>query len=560
MKKILNIITLFILISNNFFAQEDKTVELTTTGTGKTKEIAIHIALRSAIEQAFGVFISSKTEVLNDELLTDQIISVSNGNIQQYDIISEMPIDDNTSFAVTVKSKVSISKLTSFIESKGIEVEFKGAVFAMNIKQQKLNEESELKAIKEMAAILKNIADRSFDFEVAANGEPTSRGKDDWNIPLIIKIKLNKNFENYKSYFQKTLSALTMTEAEANNYISLKKPIYSIMLRNSKKPFDTILTNNFKNQLEAYYSNPLNHIRVIRNPYYKENKIAYNEYIKSFGKVLEGKTEAEKNKFITELNQALNNGTYPFKNSKPVFFNQDEFKKINMGFNFIFRSYKRENYFGDSNRVTIISESLYDKCYLRNENSIIEIQKSVFDLTNSQENFILEDGISNRSKASLVCKAYYLQNNFCPVFINSQRDGWSLDTNSNYYSLITGEKYNKRSDFYSYSYYPSRTLYNYIEVIKKFGCYGDRISFKNERRKGFDIRYHFEENYIKFNFLFPAVEMNLNDLTEKSDLNFVLQFNCLTDKNNVVSTIEFKDVKSLNDINKLKGYKIYPKK
>ena len=524
MKKILNIITLFILISNNFFAQEDKTVELTTTGTGKTKEIAIHIALRSAIEQAFGVFISSKTEVLNDELLTDQIISVSNGNIQHYDIISEMPIDNNTSFAVTVKSKVSISKLTSFIESKGIEVEFKGAVFAMNIKQQKLNEESELKAIKEMAVILKKIADRSFDFEVAAAGEPTLESKDDWNIPLIIKIKLNKNFENYKSYFQKTLSALTMTEAEANNYINLKKPIFSIMLRNSKKPFDTILTNNFKDQLEAYYSNPLNHIRVIRNPDYKENKIAYNE---------------------------------PFKNSKPVFFNQDEFKKINMGFNFIFRSYKRENYFGDSNRVTIISESLYDKCYLRNKNSIIEIQKSVFDLTNSQENFILEDGISNRSKASLVCKAYYLQNNFCPVIINSQRAGWSLDTNSNYYSLITGEKYNERSDFYSYSYYTDNSLYK--EVIKKFGC-GDRISFKHVRRKGFDIRYHFEENYIKFNFLFPAVEMNLNDLTEKSDLNFVLQFNCLTDKNNVVSTVEFKDVKSLNDINKLKGYKIYPKK
>ena len=51
--------------------------------------------------------------------------------------------------------------------------------------------------------------------------------------------------------------------------------------------------------------------------------------------------------------------------------------------------------------------------------------------------------------------------------------------------------------------------------------------------------------------------MNLNDLTEKSDLNFVLQFNCLTDKNNVVSTIEFKDVKSLNDINKLKKMKDY---
>lgn len=101
MKKTCKTVILFSLMQMNLsiFAQEEKTVEFTTTGTGKTKDIVIHTALRSAIEQAFGVFNSSKTEVLNDELLTDQIISVSNGNIQQYDIISEIPIDDNTSFA-----------------------------------------------------------------------------------------------------------------------------------------------------------------------------------------------------------------------------------------------------------------------------------------------------------------------------------------------------------------------------------------------------------------------------------------------------------------------------
>ena len=39
---------------------------LTTTGSGPSKEIAVQQSLRSAIEQAFGAFISAKTEILVD--------------------------------------------------------------------------------------------------------------------------------------------------------------------------------------------------------------------------------------------------------------------------------------------------------------------------------------------------------------------------------------------------------------------------------------------------------------------------------------------------------------
>jgi hypothetical protein len=63
MKKYILIIWI-LFFSINIYSQEDKTVELTTTGIGKSKDIAIQNALRSAIEQAFGVFISSKTELL----------------------------------------------------------------------------------------------------------------------------------------------------------------------------------------------------------------------------------------------------------------------------------------------------------------------------------------------------------------------------------------------------------------------------------------------------------------------------------------------------------------
>ena len=69
-------------------------------------------ALRSAIEQAFGTFISSKTEILNDNLVKDEVVSVANGNIQKFDVVSQVEIPNN-GFAITLNVIVSINKLTS---------------------------------------------------------------------------------------------------------------------------------------------------------------------------------------------------------------------------------------------------------------------------------------------------------------------------------------------------------------------------------------------------------------------------------------------------------------
>ena len=73
-------------------SSSNKTTTLVVTGQGKTKDEAQQNALRSAIEQAFGTFISSKTELLNDELVSDEIVSLSNGNIQKFEILSELQI------------------------------------------------------------------------------------------------------------------------------------------------------------------------------------------------------------------------------------------------------------------------------------------------------------------------------------------------------------------------------------------------------------------------------------------------------------------------------------
>jgi hypothetical protein len=550
MKKLFKTITLLYLISisNNFSAQEDKVVELTTTGTGKTKDVAVHTALRSAIEQAFGVFISSKTEVLNDELLTDQIISVSNGNIQHYDIISEMPIDDNTNYVVTVKSKVSISKLTSFIDSKGIEVEFKGAVFAMNIKQQKLNEESELKAIKEMAAILKNIADRSFDFEVAADGEPTlcktnlntQSQNEKWDIPLTIKIKLNQNFENYKNYFQKTLSALTMTEAEAKNYIELKKPIYSVMLRNQIKIIDTLLINPKRN-LEAtvnnYLINPQNLLEIIGNKYKEPfyiNKLRHSKLSEAL------KLNSKPEKTLGYLLQMFNDN--------------------------------------DSIKIKVISDTpLYHVYYLRNENSSIELQKLVFYFAFAIQNFILDDGVNKIDFTNIFTssKVYDHYVRKTEDEINGYNgDNWSdifkitlfTDRNNNIYSssflsrdvfkspLKNINPYNEKgfNDTYGGNILSPKLNNLYIKYIS-------HTIDLNDLNKSKDFLYSGSLFHPSFPGLF-TLQYNCNDIILNSSRNIVLQFNDLCSKDKIVAVINITDEKSIDELNKLKGYKIYPNK
>jgi hypothetical protein len=167
------LITSLIVISTQMvYAQEDKTITLVVSGQGKTQDEAKQIALRSAIEQAFGAFISSKTEILNDNLVKDEIVSVTNGNIQKYEVISDVQIPDG-GYATTLKATVSVSKLTSFCESKGVAVEFKGRLFAFNINQQILNEKNEIKAIDDLCKVAKTLSDISFDYSIKAS-EPTS--------------------------------------------------------------------------------------------------------------------------------------------------------------------------------------------------------------------------------------------------------------------------------------------------------------------------------------------------------------------------------------------------
>ena len=241
------ILMLAVALSINAFAQDaDKTVTLVVSGQGKTQDEAKQVALRSAIEQAFGAFISSKTEILNDKLVKDEIVSLANGNIEKYDIVSEIKLPDQ-SYANTLKVTVSVSKLTSFCEVKGVSVEFKGNLFAANIKMQKINEENEYNSIKILCNTLKLFVDKMFDFNITSN-EPKSAdgGSDNWDVVLTVGVKINNNFDLFSNFLLKSLKGIALNEEGVENYKSLNKNYFKISLKNKINSLDFLAFRNEK--------------------------------------------------------------------------------------------------------------------------------------------------------------------------------------------------------------------------------------------------------------------------------------------------------------------------
>ena len=233
MNKLKPIIASLVLTFFSFgvFAQTDnKDVSITSSGSGKTLEDAKQAALRSSTEQAFGAFISSKTEMFNDQVVADQMASVSSGNIKSYEVLNESQLPDG-SWGVTLKTIVSVDKLTSFVEAKGIAIEIKGGMFALNIKQQLLNEQGEIKAVSEMVGLLHEPMQISFDY-VIKSSDPKSLDAEskNWEIPLVVTATTNKNIDFCANYCIKTLAALSLSSVEVTSYQSLNKAVFPVVI------------------------------------------------------------------------------------------------------------------------------------------------------------------------------------------------------------------------------------------------------------------------------------------------------------------------------------------
>ncbi|MCB7129064.1 MAG: hypothetical protein J3T61_05965 [Candidatus Brocadiales bacterium] len=104
--------------------EDTKTV--VATGMGVDREAALKQALRSAVEQAIGVFLKTETVVENFQLIHDEILTHSRGYVQSFDIINEGQADGLYSMslsAVVIVKELELALVELRLYTRPIEGE-----------------------------------------------------------------------------------------------------------------------------------------------------------------------------------------------------------------------------------------------------------------------------------------------------------------------------------------------------------------------------------------------------------------------------------------------------
>ena len=221
----------FCFFSIHSFGQE--TIELKTTGFGINESKAETDALRKAIEEAFGAFISSNTEILNDELIKDEIVTISNGNVVGFELISKGKSDSETFFG-TYKVTVSLTKLTEYAKSKGVSVKVFGGLFSADMKLKELYKSNEEMSLIAALEVFDSFLKKGFDFNVGV-GSPglnpyKKSDEEEYKNDLTIDVSLNKNFVQGVNYINSVIESLTLNEVEVQDYMNKNIPVYPVYL------------------------------------------------------------------------------------------------------------------------------------------------------------------------------------------------------------------------------------------------------------------------------------------------------------------------------------------
>lgn len=226
---------IFVLCCCSTYAADEQWIN--STGSGTTYDDAKNNALRNALELAFGTFISSNTVIRNDILQKDEIVGISSGNIKKYNEISKLFI--NGIYSVTLNVLVSPEKLASFVQSKGMVVEYQGDSFASNIKLMIMAEKSEKQIIQNLSDYAKLVYPQCFEY-VLKTKDPRQYMTEAWEIKLNLEVISNKNFENLYSHIIKTLTEIRLGKEGILSRVNVGRYPYVIV---------------FKKQTGAYYGN-----------------------------------------------------------------------------------------------------------------------------------------------------------------------------------------------------------------------------------------------------------------------------------------------------------------
>lgn len=254
MRKLI-LLPIFIFSTVFAMAQTVDDVTLVVSGDGATKEAATHVALRSAVEQAYGVFVSANTEILNDELVKDEIVTVASGNVKSYTELSATVLP-NGNHLVSLQATVSTKSLATYAQSKGASCEFAGATFGANLKLVELNQKNTKIAFENLVKQLESF--KPFVYDMYERKLEVSQPNAEGEMYFKVSLYTTAAWWDYQEMILSTLNALNMSSGELQNLTQLRVKYYTYpSYINTIDGYDTYLgrpTGSSKSVTYNFYS------------------------------------------------------------------------------------------------------------------------------------------------------------------------------------------------------------------------------------------------------------------------------------------------------------------
>lgn len=178
---------------------EPETKEVTAKGVGSSEREAVEDAFRNAIEESIGLYVSSETQLQNEKLIKDNILTSSNGYIDNYRLSSVEKEDGLTKVQLIARVKIQDvkQKLT------GLNISIMSADDLANIHARlstrvKRNQDAENILKKELGDFFepKNILSM-LDIELTSYTIQEDELKQDNTVPYQISFDVSVNLDNY---------------------------------------------------------------------------------------------------------------------------------------------------------------------------------------------------------------------------------------------------------------------------------------------------------------------------------------------------------------------------
>jgi len=188
------IIFFFFIGLGSIRAQTNQIETVVAFGTGANQADALYNAKLNAMDQIFGTFISTKTVISNDSIVMNNVISITNGQITNYEILKTDKTENG--YIITIKVSTNLQNLVAFCKSIGVDSYIQGSMFSDILATKLKNKENEIKVLNSFLETFKKEIPTLFDYSIITSDPVKASNSDNFLIKINCEFVLNKNYNS----------------------------------------------------------------------------------------------------------------------------------------------------------------------------------------------------------------------------------------------------------------------------------------------------------------------------------------------------------------------------